>query len=73
MPRFEIEGDPIRVVFGIDEVTGVFLSVFDRRLEYDSAATKAVNDVTTSIGVQDSGGSYFDLHTGSTGFAWYQS
>lgn len=66
--RFVIEGDPISVAFGSDTVAGVFLSVFDRRLEYDPSSTPEVNAVTEKIGVRDGGGSYFDLHTGDFGF-----
>ena len=68
MVRFEIEGDPIKIAYGADPISGVFLSVYDKRLKYDSNASDAVNAVTESIGVKDGGGSYFDLHTGSTGF-----
>lgn len=68
MPRFAIEGDPIRVAFGYDDPVGVFLSVYDKRLGYDPNATSNVNAVTEAIGVHDGGGSYFDLHTGPTGF-----
>lgn len=63
MPRFKIEGDPIHVAYGVDEEigAGVFLSVFDRRLEWNEEANDEVNKVTESIGVKDGGGSYFDL------------
>lgn len=67
MPRYEIPGDPIRVVYGLDDLTGVFLSVYDKRLEYDPSESRRVNAVTEAFGVQDGGGSYFDLHTGRAG------
>lgn len=70
MPRFEIIeiDDPIRVAFGFADGSGVFLSVYDKRLEYDPNATGQVNAVTESIGGLDGGGSYLDLYTGLTGF-----
>jgi hypothetical protein len=70
MPRFETEGDPICIAYGVDEQIscGVFLSVYDRRLEWQENASKEVNHIAESIGVGDGGGSYFDLHTGQRGF-----
>ena len=68
MTRYEIEGSPISVAYGTDHVHGVFLSVFDNRLMYDKEASQAVNEVCNNIGVKDGGGSYFDLHTGESGF-----
>jgi hypothetical protein len=69
MTRFTIEGSPISVAYGYDEpLDNVFLSVFDERLKYDSAASDGVNSITEKIGVKDGGGSYFDLHTGQYGF-----
>ena len=49
-------------------MTGVFLAVHDKRLEYDPESTAEVNKVTESIGIGDGGGSYLNLHTGVTGF-----
>lgn len=70
MPRFTIDGSPIHIAYGVDEelICGIFLSVYDTRLEFDENGTDEVNDVAKSIGVCDDGGSYFDLHTGLTGF-----
>lgn len=71
MPRFTIDGDPISVAFGYEDDPGlanVFLSVDDKRLEYDGDASEAVNAVTQKVGVGDGGGSYFNLHTGRFGF-----
>lgn len=67
MPRYEIKGSPISVAYGKDHATGIFLSVYDNRLEYDENASQEVNDVTKKIGFGDGGGSYFDLHTGRSG------
>ena len=68
MVRYIIKQGPITVAYGTDEVSGVFLSVSDSRLEYDSEASDKVNDVTSEVGtVNDGGGSYFDIHTGKTG------
>lgn len=68
MTRYTIEGSPISVAYGEDKVTGVFLSVFDSRLEYQDNVSAEVNEVAESIGVKDGGGGYFDLHTGKNGF-----
>ncbi|KAG7359569.1 MYND finger domain containing protein [Nitzschia inconspicua] len=68
MLQFEIPGDPIHVTYGYSGVAGVFLAVFDNRLQYDEHASDKVNAVTKAIGVCDGGGSYFDLHTGPDGF-----
>ncbi|KAG7353399.1 MYND finger domain containing protein [Nitzschia inconspicua] len=65
MLQFEIPGDPIHVTYGYSGVAGVFLAVFDNRLQH---ASDKVNAVTKAIGVCDGGGSYFDLHTGPDGF-----
>lgn len=66
--RLEIEQGPITVVYGLDRLTGVFLSVVDKRLvvELDDADyTEKVQDVASnSTEVGGGGGSYFDLHTG---------
>jgi hypothetical protein len=64
----EVEGSPISVAYGYDEINGIFLAVTDERLEYDENAADPINQVTESIGVKDGGGSYFDLHTGDVGF-----
>lgn len=66
--RIQIPGDPISVAYGYDGVTGVFLSVTDKRLAYNPDSSKKVNAVTESVGVGDGGGSYFSLHTGTHGF-----
>ena len=66
--EYVIAGTPIRVAYGYSESPGVFLSVCDERLEYDENATDEVNVVTANIWVKDGGGSYFDLHTGLSGY-----
>ena len=70
MPRYTIQSEdsPISIAYGSDDSTDYFLSVFDKRLKYDSNASDEVNKVTEKIGVCDGGGSYFDLHTGHVGF-----
>jgi hypothetical protein len=55
MPRFEIPGDPIHLAYGYSNFSGVFLSVFDNRLQYNDCAPDAVNAVSASIGVGDGG------------------
>jgi hypothetical protein len=68
MTRFEIEDTHTTTAYGTDPVTGVFLSVYDKRLAYDPNASKEVNAISEQIGVQDGSGNYFDLHTGKQGF-----
>lgn len=71
MVRYTIEGSPINVAYGYDDVTGVFLSVYDRRLKYDANASAEVNNVFQNCGVlglESGDGAYLDLHTGETGF-----
>jgi hypothetical protein len=64
----EVEGSPISVAYGYDEINGIFLAVTDERLAYDRNAAEPINQVIESIGLGDGGGSYFDLHTGDVGF-----
>lgn len=68
MVRYVVEGSPISVAYGRDNLSGVFLDVTDERLEWKDDASKAVNEVTEKIGVRDGGGSYFNLHTGPIGY-----
>ena len=68
MVRYELKGSPISVAYGSDEISGVFLSVYDDRLANSETAGDEVNAITEKIGVGDGGGSYFDLHTGTSGF-----
>ena len=74
MTRFTVNEhnskSPIWIAYGSDQITGVFLSVSDKRLEFSEkhSETDQVNTVAMSIGAQDGGGSYFDMHTGSTGY-----
>jgi hypothetical protein len=59
---------PIHLAYGFSfPLPGVFLSVSDRRLKYETSATKGGNAVSEAIGLQDGGGSYFDIHTGKVG------
>lgn len=68
MSRHEIKGSPISIAYGNDQVVGVFLSVYDSRLEFSPTASNEVNAVTEVIGMKDGSGSYFNLHTGPFGF-----
>jgi hypothetical protein len=67
MPRFIIESDVIRVAYGFDEVSEIFLSVYDKRLEWQENASEEVNKIAESLGSEDGSGGYFDLHTGLIG------
>ncbi|KAG4071689.1 hypothetical protein HA402_011843 [Bradysia odoriphaga] len=71
MVRYTIEGSPISIAYGYDHITGVFLSVVDDRLKYNSDASAEVNSVFDNckqIGLQTGEGAYLDMHTGATGF-----
>ena len=68
MPRYEREeGKFIRVAYGVADPSGVFLSVYDKRLKYDPKHSVQVNAVTEGI---EAGGNgcYLDLRTGPHGF-----
>ena len=68
--RYTIPGDLISIAYGDQELGGpksVFLSVTDKRLEWNDKNTKQVNKVTESIGIQDGSGSYLNLYTGQYG------
>jgi hypothetical protein len=41
-----IEADPIRVSYGYDQFIGIFLSVYDSRLEFDEEADDEVNEIS---------------------------
>jgi hypothetical protein len=64
--RYTIDGFPISVAYGIDKYTGVFLSVYDSRLEDKESASDEVNSfLVEKYGGGD--GAYLDLHTGFSG------
>ncbi|KAG4074993.1 hypothetical protein HA402_014572 [Bradysia odoriphaga] len=65
--RHSIQGSPICVSYGYDEITGVFLSVEDNRLKYDRNASDEINNVflnTGVLGLESGDGAYLDMHTG---------
>mmetsp|Transcript_12758 Transcript_12758/g.18764 ORF Transcript_12758/g.18764 Transcript_12758/m.18764 type:complete len:319 (+) Transcript_12758:309-1265(+) len=65
MRRYEIKNGPISIIYGHEPSTGVFLSVVDSRLKYDSEAADEVNKVSRcAVGIE---GSYLDLYTGRRG------
>jgi hypothetical protein len=66
--RYEIKGPYITVAYGLDQLSGVFLSVLDNRLKYEEDASDEVNSIGLNVGPKDGGGGYFDLHTGPMGF-----
>ncbi|KAJ7598139.1 hypothetical protein C8J56DRAFT_848140 [Mycena floridula] len=70
MTRFTIIQGAIEVSYGLDDITGYFLSVVDTRLSWDDSATTPVvkksNEIREKIAA-DGGGSYFELQTGRMG------
>ena len=67
MPRFEIKGDPISITYGVQDSTGIFLSVDDQRLKAETGCSDEVNQVALTLGNRHGYGVYFDLYTGHTG------
>lgn len=65
--RYTIDGSPISVAYGDDQFTGVFLSVYDERLESSESASDEVNSLLNKH-YADGNGAYLDLHTGMGGF-----
>lgn len=65
-----MKADFITVVYGRDEVAGVFLDVFDKRLESKSTDSKKVNVVIGLIGIGDGRGCYFSAHTAISRFGF---
>lgn len=73
MVRYTIEGSPIKVCYGYDEFTGVFLTVYDDRLKYQPNASAEVNEVfenSSVSGLASGDGAYLDMHTGAGGFGY---
>ena len=69
MVRYEFDDGPIKIAYGSDDITsGLFLSVYDQRLEWQQDATDEVNGVSEGIGDGDGGGCYLSLCTGSQFF-----
>lgn len=69
MIKYKIEGGgENHVTYGFDNLSGVYLSVKDRRLEWTRGQSNAVKKIVHSVGVGDGSGSYFDIHTGRKGY-----
>ena len=64
--RIHIEepNNPLNVVCGKDHVTGFFLQASGFRILYDLKALDAVKTERVCVCHGNSGGAYFDLHTG---------
>lgn len=69
MVRFEIKQDNINIAYGYDEFTGLFLSIFDKRLEWSENNTNEVNDICNRI-FSDGGGCYLSLYTSEIGIGY---
>jgi len=67
MTRYTLDGHPIVVAYGDDQFTGIFLSVYDERLESRESASDEVNSLCDKY-YADGNGAYLDLHTGMGGF-----
>ena len=70
MPLYTLNAyDPNIVInYGTNDTSGIFLSVVDKRLEWREKESKEVNQIVMSSGLNEGDGSYFDIHTGESGF-----
>ncbi|KAJ3110458.1 hypothetical protein HK098_000558, partial [Nowakowskiella sp. JEL0407] len=60
---------PIKISYGFDEVTGVFLSVVDKRIAYSLHFSEEINTLIVSdLGKKLDEGCYFSTHTAAVGF-----
>ncbi|KAF9185269.1 hypothetical protein BGZ51_002744 [Haplosporangium sp. Z 767] len=67
MVRYEKDEGDINIAWGYDEPQcGYFLTVVDRRLEWQAEASKDVNQICEEVSLSG-GGSYFNLNTYSIG------
>jgi hypothetical protein len=48
MPQFEIRSSTTTTVYGFDKPSGVYLSIFDKRLEISQEASEEVNEISAS-------------------------
>lgn len=66
MVRFEYDDNSINVAYGADVVSGVFLSVSDRRLKSPESDLDEVKAVSNKIDLNDGNraGVYLSLYTG---------
>jgi hypothetical protein len=62
MVQYKIDDGPIQVIYGSDEMIGVFLTVIDRRLKWKREASEEANKVVEGIS-EDGGGHYLSLTT----------
>lgn len=69
MVRYELQQNNIIVAYGHDHLTGLFLSVYDKRLMWNEENTDEANEICDKIS-EDGGGSYLKLHTGEIGFGY---
>lgn len=67
--RHEIDSDTLGIAYGSDHVTGYFLAVTDKRLEWSKNSSDEVNAVKEKI-APDGGGCYFNIHTGPLGYGF---
>jgi hypothetical protein len=72
MPSYHISASPfVSISYGYDNVSGVYLSVFDSRLDYSDTQSEEVNQIAADTCVSDEhgvgvNGCYVDLYTGKT-------
>jgi hypothetical protein len=67
MVRREYHQDNIRIAVGHDELTGYFISVYDKRLEVNVETNDDFDSVCYGVAM-DGTGCYLNAHTGSSGF-----
>ncbi len=68
MVRYQTDTSPTYIGYGRDQETGVFLSVYDQRLEWRQGdSTEITNLTNTRFGGGE--GCYLDLHTSELSLA----
>jgi hypothetical protein len=67
MVRYEIKQNNITIAYGFDKITGLFLSIYDKRLEWEEDNTDEINAICEKIS-EDGGGCYLSMYTSGIGF-----
>ncbi|KAI9834715.1 MAG: hypothetical protein M1826_000118 [Phylliscum demangeonii] len=67
MVRHEFSQGSIRIAFGLDHITGYFISVYDERLAINKAEGGDFDEIRKGISLSGDG-AYLNAHTGPVGF-----
>lgn len=69
MVRYEIENDNILIAYGHDKVTGLFLNIYDKRLEWNENNKEEINEMCETIS-NGGTGCYLSMNTSGRGFGY---